>query len=98
MCMKSNDSCREEKRGCKGCYYNSRGFNQINIMLYEMIENALKTNRTNLLITKSKNQFIFYLKCICMTSLGMIKYKIEDDRIIVLTLKEDKKLLIIQEL
>lgn len=96
MCNKTDNSCREEKRGCQGCYYNSRGFNHKYIMLCEMIENALKTDRTSLLITKSKNQFILDLKCICMSSLGMITYKVEDDRIIVLG--NNKKLLIIQEI
>ena len=52
MCNKTDNSCREEKRGCQGCYYN-RGFNRKHTMLCEMIENALKTDRTNLLITKS---------------------------------------------
>lgn len=98
MCSKSDNSCREEKLGCKGCYYNNRRNNQTIKMLYEMIENALKKDKTSLLITKNKEQFVLELKMICMNSLGMIKYKIEDDRIIIETLKEGKKLLIIQEL
>ena len=97
MCSKSDNSCREEKLGCIGCYYNRRNKYTIK-MLYEMIENALKKDKTSLLITKNKEQFVLELKIICMNSLGMIKYKIENDRIIVETLKEGKKLLIIQEL
>ena len=96
MYNKCDDNCRQEKLGCKGCYYNSRGFNHTYIMLCEIIEKAIKTNRTILLITKSKRQFIFDLKCICMSSLGILKYKIEDDRIIVIG--NNKKLLIIQEI
>lgn len=95
MCNKADNSCRQEKRGCQGCYYN-RGFNHKYIMLCEMIENAIKTNRTSLLISKNKYQFILDLKGICMSSLGMLTYKVEDDRIIVIG--NNKKLLIIQDL
>lgn len=96
MCNKSDNSCREEKLGCKGCYYYNRGFNRKHTMLCEMIENAIKTNRVSLLITKNKYQFIIDLKCICMSSLGMLTYKVEDDRILVIG--NNRTLLIIQDL
>ena len=96
MCNKADNSCREEKLGSKGCYYYNRGFNRKYTMICEMIENAIKTNRTSLLITKNKYQFIIDLKCICMSSLGMLTYKVEDDRILVIG--NNRTLLIIQDL
>lgn len=78
MCTKSDNSCREEKLGCEGCYYNYNETKLYPIFEYliDTLVFAIKFNIVaQLHIKKEEHKNILYeIINICKASTGILKY------------------------
>lgn len=82
MCNKVDNNCREEKRGCEGCYYNGRRNGITYIILLNTIIKAIETDKKQTLFsTDSKNNFLFILNDIYVKTDFKIQYIVRENNI-----------------
>ena len=94
MCNKADNSCRQEKLGCKGCYY--RRLTTKYRTIRQLIEKAIIDRVSAVITTDNMSLYFNELEDLHYDSLQTIQYIVRENKIEVI--KDNKIILYIYEI
>lgn len=94
MCTKADNSCREEKLGCQGCYFRRKSTKYQT--LRACIEKAIIGRVTMVITTDDMSSYFYDLENIHYDSLQTIQYIVRENKIEVI--KDNRLRVIIYEI